>query len=579
MLCAAMILPLGALSQEVFIRAGEIPKSLPAQARKELARIGQDSAETYQVLQTIVDTWQEAGHMEAGIDNFLWHEGDFSASLHLGPQYWLDSLVVAGLPPAWGERSRLSSYARKRRLLHWPEVEQRLQTSLKIAQNEGFPFASISQRTLEYADDSLHRYAKTSYRFETGPEIRIDSIRFTGKKKEPDSFVWGILQLRPGDLFDQSQVEAIPTLLNNTVYYESSKPPLVAYTDQGKALITVDLKQRKSNQFDVLAGLLPAPPNSGDRFQFTVTADITLVSPLGMGEIIGLEFQKLPGTSQLVDIFTRLPYLFRTPFQVEGGLKLQKQEELFQNLTYEAGLLYHFSPYFQAKISYQGIDSRLLEEAVKDTAKLVPDQLDGTRRLVGVGFSYLKLDYRNNPRQGLESSLTLLLGRREVRENVLLREIRPEWYTSVPAEQGLQEAEFRFRYFVPLGKRQVIHLGNYSYWLGMEKYLRNDQRQIGGVYSLRGFNENQYFADLFTISTLEYRLQLERDSYLFGFLDLALLRDKVSDINRRAFGSGIGMQYGTKAGLLSIVYGIGVSEDQSFQPSRGRIHLGLLNQF
>ena len=39
------------------------------------------------------------------------------------------------------------------------------------------------------------------------------------------------------------------------------------------------------------------------------------------------------------------------------------------------------------------------------------------------------------------------------------------------------------------------------------------------------------------------------------------------------------MTYETKAGMVSLTYAVGQVQDLSFQPSRGRIHIGLVNQF
>lgn len=557
---------------------GKPGEDIPSLQEKPLLRI-KDSTKWATLMSGWATEMQQQGYLEATVDQQIWNNGKWHLALHLGPVYRLDSMSIEGIPQDWKQQARLEDYPKKSILLDWAEVEQLLSNSLEIAQNEGFPFASVSQERLTFRLNAGIRSTHVQYQFDTGPEIRVDSVIFEGKKREPDEFVRGIIRLNPGDLYNQSRVEAIPNLLNNTLYYQNVTQPSVAYTATGKAIVTVPLKQKKANRFDVLAGILPTEPGAERNFQFTVNADVTLVSPFKQGEVIGLQFQKLPGTSQLINIFTRLPYLLRTPLQVEGRLNIQKQEELFQNLKYEAGLLYHLSPYLQARFSFQGTDTRLLESAILDTARITPEQLDGSRRLGGVGFSFENLDYRNNPSRGWESSLLFSLGNREVRENVILTQVKPEWYNQVPANQRLLELHVDVNTFFPVGQRQVIHLGQEAYWLGMDQYLRNDQLQVGGVYSLRGFNENQYFADLFLKFTAEYRIQLERDSYIFGFLDLAYLEDQIDQVNRRALGTGLGMQYGTQVGILSIVYAIGVSDDQSFQPSRGRIHLGLLNEF
>lgn len=540
---------------------------------------GKDSTSVRELFQLWQERAYRKSYLEASVETFLWNEGIWKAELHLGPRYFLESLKIDRIPPRWLQRSQLEEYPRKPVPLNWSLLENSLEEGLLIAQNEGFPFAVLTQTNIEIREDEANRYLSVGYIFESGPEIRVDSLRFRGTKKEPDEFVRGIVRIQPGELYNQSRVDAIPSLLNNTVYYQNVAQATVEYTGDGKAIITVPVEQKKSNRFDILAGLLPTTPGSERNFQFTVNADVTLVSPFGQGEIIGIEFQKLPGTSQLVDVFTRLPYLFRTPLQAEGTLRIQKQDELFQNLNYSAGLLYNLSPFLQATFTYQGNDTRLLQTALEDTAKITPAQLDGSRILGGVGLKYEQLDYRNNPSRGLEGHVLLSVGAREVRENVVLQELKPEWYDQVPANQRVLELRSLVKGYLPFGQRQVLHLAQDSYWLGMTQYLRNDQRQVGGVYSLRGFNENQYFADLFLKLTVEYRFRLERNSFIFAFTDLAYLEDQIDQINRRALGTGIGMQYGTQVGILSIVYAIGVSEDQAFQPSRGRIHLGLVNEF
>lgn len=577
LLCSGFV-NLATLTAQSWTLDGMVGADIPSLQERPLLRI-EDSA----TLATTVSLWaremQRQGYLEANVDDIRWNSGEWQMALHLGTTYQLDSVIIEGIPQPWKQQARLENYPRKPVTLDWEELELLLSGSLEIAQNEGFPFASIHQQDLSYRQGEGGTEVVVSYEFDPGPEIRIDSIIFEGKKREPDEFVRGIIRMNPGDLYRQSRIDAIPNLLNNTLYYQNVAQPTVAYTATGKAIVTVPISQKKANRFDVLAGILPADPDAERNFQFTVNADVTLVSPLGQGEVIGLQFQKLPGTSQLIDLFTRLPYLFRTPLQVEGRLNIQKQEELFQNLSYEGGLLYHLSPYLQARFTFQGGDTRLLESALLDTARVTPEQLDGSRQLAGVGLSFENLDYRNNPSRGWQSDLLFSLGNREVRENVVLNQLKPEWYSEVPANQRLLELKTDLNAYFPVGQRQVIHLGQESYWLGMSQYLRNDQLQVGGVYSLRGFNENQYFADLFLKLTGEYRIQLERDSYIFGFVDLAYLEDQIDQLNRRALGTGIGMQYGTAVGILSIVYAIGVSDDQPFQPSRGRIHLGLLNEF
>ena len=107
--------------------------------------------------------------------------------------------------------------------------------------------------------------------------------------------------------------------------------------------------------------------------------------------------------------------------------------------------------------------------------------------------------------------------------------------------------------------------------------------QVGGSRSLRGFNENAFFTDSYQQMTLEWRLLLERESNLFIFGDYARLRNKLATESERIFplGFGLGMNYGTKVGILTLSYGVGRARGAQipFEASRGKIHVGLVSRF
>jgi outer membrane protein assembly factor BamA len=136
-------------------------------------------------------------------------------------------------------------------------------------------------------------------------------------------------------------------------------------------------------------------------------------------------------------------------------------------------------------------------------------------------------------------------------------------------------------YYHQYTKRMVIALANSTYWLDQKQYFRNDEMQVGGSRSIRGFNENQFFASFYTALTIENRFLLEERSYLFVFSDIAYIEDKASPQAKvlRPWGLGLGLTYETKAGMLSLTYAAGQVAGSPFAPSRGKIHIGLVNQF
>lgn len=546
--------------------------------RKDLFQ-AKDSADLLRIL----DPWnlemQHKGYPEFGLNTFRYDTNTLDIHIHQGPRYLYDEIRLEGLNTIFREKVGIDRLVEKSAPVHWQNLEEKLISCMNLYQNEGYPFATFKGLAVDYelqgTDTMLTRI---QYDFEPGPLIRIDSIRIKGNIRENPGFIYSLIRIAPGTPFNQELISDIPRILNNSIYYQNATTPKITFTPFETARLDLSVQKSQAGRFDVLLGLLP--PNANDqKLQFTGTMDIQLVSPFRQGELISFKYNKLTTTSQQIEAGLMYPYIFRTPLKIEASLDLFKQEEDFLNLDFRGAALYEFSPFLSAKFYLNTRNSRLLDAAIADTSSLSPVQLDGSREMLGLGLIYENLDYRYNPGKGLQASLDIGLGRRIIRENILLTRRNPEIYDEVDLRQPTQEVNFRIKWYHSLRPRHVIHLANHTYWLGMENYLRNDQLQVGGSRSIRGFNENQFFTDVYTFFTAEYRFQLERDSYMFVFGDYAYLENHERRIARHPAGFGLGMNYGTKAGIISISYAVGGAEGIPFQPARGKIHIGLVNQF
>jgi outer membrane protein assembly factor BamA len=203
--------------------------------------------------------------------------------------------------------------------------------------------------------------------------------------------------------------------------------------------------------------------------------------------------------------------------------------------------------------------------------------LDGRDQTYGLGLLFENVDYRFNPTRGWIIRADIGLGRKRIIENPRLHDAL---YEDLDLELPKREAEFELWWFHRFGKRWVLALGERAYWLDQRQYFQNDLLQVGGSRSIRGFNENEFFTNFYSLSTAEWRFLLEKNSYLFVFGDYAYLENATAA--RKVVhptGFGLGMTYETRAGMVSLTYAAGRVEGQAFAPSRGRIHVGLINQF
>ncbi len=516
------------------------------------------------------------GWAEFGLDSVVGTSGNLHYFFHQGPRYFLRSLNIARLSPDEAHQAGLDP-TKKTKPFSWATINAQLRSVLMVYQNQGYPFASFNDLQVHYepqGTDSL--WVSLDYSFSLGPQVVIDSVIVVGDIRESAKFVQSLTRIRPGIPYNQKLVQDIPRVLNNSIYYQDVKNPQVAFTPLETAVLRIQVKQQQSGRFDLLAGILP-PAVPGGKFQFSGLLDVLMVSPFRQGDVIEIQYNQLPGGSQRAHVRASWPMILRTPVKAEGELKLFKQAEDFFNVNLEGKIGYAFSPFLEARFFYQSRSTRLLDIAplLADTLTN-PDQISGSRKLAGVGFQFENLDFRQNPSRGWSATATFGLGTRTIELDRRLPEVL---LTTLFGTDAVKEIETHIRYFYPIGKRQVLHVAQHLYWLDQNYYFRNDQIQLGGARTIRGYNENQFFANFYAQLTAEYRFRLDQSSYLFGFTDLAYLEDKVKSLVYRPRGIGLGMTYGTKAGILSISYAVGHEPGLGFQPTRGKIHIGLVNVF
>lgn len=527
---------------------------------------------------SLLSGWQgwaaEKGYAEFSLDTVLTTSGGQRLVFHQGPEYYLSRFSAQGLSPDVAQKARLET-PRKPVPLHWSAWEGRMRAALDLLQNEGYPFGSFDQPEVQYHRSGDSVGVDISYRFSTGPLVRIDSVVLAGEKKVSDRLVYSLARIHPGDVYRHDRILGAERLLNNSIYFEETETPRVAFTPFGTAIVRIQLKEKESSRFDLLAGLLP-PSQPGERFQFTGSLDLRLVSPAKQGEVVEIFFNQLPGASQQARARLLWPMLGGTPFLAEGQIQLQKQEEDFFNLFFDVAAGYAPAAGLEARFFYRQRSTRLLDIASLLTDTTTLPQVSGRRNMGGVAISYENLDYRLNPTTGWDTRLLAGIGSRSIDRDRRLAESR---FAALPLTDPVREIELDLHRYLSLGGRHVLHLAQRTYWLDQGYYFRNDQLQTGGARSIRGFNENAFFTNLLIQATVEYRFLLDRDAFLMGFADLAYLEDAVNNQISRPRGTGIGMNYRTRAGILSIIYAVGSDTNQPFQPARGKIHIGLVNLF
>jgi outer membrane protein assembly factor BamA len=110
---------------------------------------------------------------------------------------------------------------------------------------------------------------------------------------------------------------------------------------------------------------------------------------------------------------------------------------------------------------------------------------------------------------------------------------------------------------------------------------KNELFRIGGLRTLRGFDEESIYASTYLIPTIEYRFIFEKNSNLFVFAEGAYYENHSvkSKYDDKPMSVGAGINFETKAGIFNLSYAIGKQQGAGFDLRIGKIHAGLTALF
>ena len=458
----------------------------------------------------------------------------------------------------------------------WSNFNEFHQKILKYYGNLGYPMVQIEPHfNYEIQRDTV--FVKIKEDIDLKKSYSIDSILLPKNIKENPKFVYQLIDLQPGDKFHQEKIEKISQNLKKSQYYQQVLPPKIQFSDSTCKII-LDFQKYKNNRFDLLIGLLP-PQNNTQKLQFTATADFSMVSMFRQGEILRLKYDKLQNISQKMNLEYLHPYLFRLPIKFRFQFDLFKQDTSFLNRFFNVGGSYLINQESEIIISYQQKSSNLISVTkYQNITWPPPSQLDSKSNTYLLGYQFKQLDNPLNPTKGIFLNFS---GSTGIRKILKVKGLENLDYDKIGKIQPKQEIEIKIFKYTSIGKRTVGVLGLQAYYLKLNNYFENDLKPIGGYKILRGFNENQFWAAHYLIGTLELRLLLEELSYIGIFADLGYLNQKKYTQNQifRPIGMGIAINFDTNLGIMSVSYAIGKYENLNFQPTRGRIHVGIINNF
>ena len=540
-----------------------------------------DSINAVNSIRQVIRQLRETAFLEASTDSIVVKDSIFYAFLHIGPIYkW------AKLSPGNVSKSLLSQIGFRpqnynKKLYTTKELSQLLEDLLTYSENHGYPFSEVRLDSIQAEKGIL----SAQLFLDKKSLIKLDTFDIKGNVRISQTYLSFYLGLQEGDLFSREKILNIKNRLRELPFLKLKKDPYVSFL-YGKAKIHLTLEKKNASRFDFLIGVLPNKQEKG-KLLITGALEAEFHNQFGKAERIYFQFEQLRPQTQQIELQFSYPYVLNLPFGADAQFELYKRDTNFIDVKYELGLKYHFEGNNYLKAFAGSHTSTLLSV---DTLKVLasqklPDTLDISRNNFGLEYVFERLNYRFNPQKGFTSTLRAGAGIRVLKRNAQIEKIGlGELYDALENRSFQYRIEGQVAYYWPLGKTSTIKTAlEAGVILSNEKPFANEQYRIGGNRLLRGFDEESVFASNFVVSTLEYRLLLDRNSYLYLFGDLArvdaeTIKSEEETINF-PYGFGAGISFETKAGIFGVSLAFGTQKGNPIDFSAPKVHFGFVSLF
>lgn len=532
---------------------------------------------------------QQKDYWSSSIDSLAWSNHKLDAYIFVGKSYTINSLQTSPNDVYWlqavGYKTNTSmSFVR------WQQLQERL---LRYAENHAYPFAKVGLTNV-----GIDEQGKLSAELVIDKQTMIlyDSLRYRGDVRLSRNFLQRYLGIKLGGRYNESRLQEIDQRLNELTFLRTEKPTQILFVAD-RAEIYLSLKRQRNSRFDVLLGVVPRNESVAGgatqrtRYDITGEGDLGLQNALGAGETIEINFKSFQNQSRQFKAHFLYPYLPTLPFGGDARFELQLRDTTSREVLGVLALQYLLKGNNYLKVFWQtqnavllGVDSIRLVSTLQ-----LPANLDYKIQQYGIEQQWEKLDYRLNPRRGWQVWSSLGVGQKKVVTNNRILELGELagkdfslTYDSLNQNRLQTQLQYKVARYSPIGKRSTIKTQLRGGYLLAKRLFKNETYRLGGGKTLRGFDEQSILATHYHLLTAEYRFMLAKNATFFTFGDAAYIADQSEGSTQTPavyYGTGLGLQLDTKAGVFGLSYAIGKTPLLPFQLRAARVHLGYVSYF
>lgn len=507
------------------------------------------------------------GYISANVDSIKNDSLKYTCFITIGKKYKWIKLTYdkkdQGIINKIGYNERFFS----NRPFKFTELSRFMEKIIVHYENNGYPFVSVRLDSVAFGEATL----KAKLHIQKNIYIKLDSLITEGTAKVNQKFLLRYLGIKNGMPYNSEVFVGISKKIRQLPFVTEKKAPIIQLTDKQNKMLLF-LEKKTASQFDGIVGILP-----GDNGKTIFTGDlkIKLVNSIfKSGETFDINWRRLQTQTQDLKAAVIYPYIAGLPVGADYNIKIYKKDTTFLDVNNAIGLNYYFNGLNYFKAFYKQRNANLISTSGLATITVLPDYADVITKAYGVGFFIEKLNYRFNPRKGISINIQGSVGSRQIKKNPRVNDVA---YANLNLKTSQYQTEGMAIGYINLVKNHVLKLSTQFGSVFGNTIYKNELFRIGGLRTIRGFDEESIYASTFVIPTIEYRFLFEKNSNLFVFGEGAWYEDNnVSGYTTDTpISVGAGINFETKAGIFNLSYAIGKQFGNPFDLRIGKIHAGL----
>jgi len=431
-------------------------------------------------------------------------------------------------------------------------------------ESQGYPFAFIRADSIEETVGQI-RIRQTIVK---GSKFTWDSLKIQGTALVNEKWLASMLHIKHGSTYSSTNWQNTERYLRTLPYITIKDKGTLRFAGT-EAFPVLMLDKRKSNQADGIVGFLPNQQAQG-KILINGEVNLLLNNLFKSGKSLQASWRSISDANQKIDLVYKHTGLAGKPIELIGQFSLLKQDSTFLSKLARLDLNYVQTGGKKLGLFISDNSSSIIGNSKSRDTNLISNTHQTQYGLIA---SINTLSDYYYPRKGMKGIVEIAMGNKQ------LSNLPKDSKIETSSIQG--QVKLNLESYFSITKNQVIMVRLQSQAMLNNNLQINELMRVGGLSTLRGFNENTFFAAQYGVGTLEYRLFTEASTYFTVFADQGWLRYQTyrgSAIDTPA-GIGIGANLAIASGIFNISYAIGRTNSSSFRFQNAKIHFGVIARF